>query len=225
MRSLLHRQEGALGMILVIGFMALAIPLITGALVLSGSLSRDSQVKTNILKRQYAALGVGEYVSYLAADPTRWNNWKAANFVTASGNYEETISIGGRNTDVTVFPLAVSPGNAPTIAVSPLQTQLSANPTATSEGEDVTFTLTVTNPTTAPEDLTKVYNGLPPGFTYVDGSTTGVTTIDPVATVMSSLFSDTPDYPLLTWDLTSLDLTLQPAESITLSFVAHTDDP
>jgi len=224
MRDLLHRQEGAMGMILVIGFMALAIPLVTSALALSGTLARDSQVKTNILKRQYAALGIGEYVSYLAADPTRWNNWKTANFVPATGNYEETITIGGENTNVTVFPLAVSPGNAPVIPVSPLQTQLSANPAALPEGEDVTFTLTVTNPTTGPQELTKIYNGLPPGFTYDNGSTTGVTTVDPIETILSSLFSDTPDYPLLTWDLTSLDLTLQPAESITLSFVAHTID-
>ena len=225
MRNLLHRQEGAMAMILVIGFMALAIPVITASLALSGTLSHDSRVKTDILKRQYAALGVGEYVSYLAADPTRWNNWKAANFVPASGNYEETITIGGRDTNVTVFPLAVSPGNAPAIPISPLQTQLSANPPAVPEGQDITFTLTVTNPTASLEDLTKIYIGLPPGFRYHGGSTTGVTTANPTKTVMSSLFSDTPDYDLVTWDLTSLNLSLQPAQSVTLSFVAHTDDP
>ena len=225
MRNLLHRQEGAMGMILVIGFMALAIPLITAALTLSGTLARDSQVKTNILKRQYAALGVVEYVSYLAADPIRWNDWKTANFVPASGNYQESLIISGQNTNVTVAPLAVSPGDAPAIPISPLQTQLSANPAVLPEGNDLTLTLTITNLTTGLEDLTKIYIGLPPGFRYHGGSTTGVTTADPVETVMSSLFNDTPDYDLVTWDLTSLDLQLQPSQSVTLSFVAHTDDP
>ena len=60
MKNLLRKQEGALGMILVIGFMALAVPLISASLFLSSALSRDSQVKTDILKRQYAALGIGE---------------------------------------------------------------------------------------------------------------------------------------------------------------------
>ena len=71
MKNLLRSQEGALGMILVIGFMALAVPLVTASLFLSGALSRDSQVKTDILKRQYAALGVGEYVDYLVDPPCR----------------------------------------------------------------------------------------------------------------------------------------------------------
>lgn len=225
MKNLLRSQEGALGMILVVGFMALAIPLITSSLVLSGTLTKDSVVKTDIMKRQYAALGVGEYVGYLAADPTRWNDWKTAHFVPASDNYQETITIGGKSTDVTVIPVAVQPGSPPAIPVSPLQTQLSANPAALPEGSDLTLTLTVTNPTTGDEDLTKFYIGLPPGFRYHVGSTTGVTTDNPVKTVMSSLFSDTPDYDLITWDLTYLNLQLQPAQSVTLSFVAHTDDP
>ena len=72
MKNLLRSQEGALGMILVVGFMALSIPLITSSLVLSGALTKDSVVKTDIMKRQYAALGVGEYVGYLASSPTGW---------------------------------------------------------------------------------------------------------------------------------------------------------
>ena len=58
-KNLLHSQEGALGMILVIGFMALAVPLVTSSLFMSSAISRDSQVKNDIMKRQYAALGVG----------------------------------------------------------------------------------------------------------------------------------------------------------------------
>ena len=53
-------------MIMVIAFMALSIPMITGALSLSGTLSSDSTVKTEILKRQYSALGGDQFGGYLA---------------------------------------------------------------------------------------------------------------------------------------------------------------
>ena len=56
MTSLFRGQKGV-AMIMVIAFMALSIPMITGALFLSGTLSSDSTVKTEILKRQYSALG------------------------------------------------------------------------------------------------------------------------------------------------------------------------
>ena len=80
--------------------------LVTASLVLSGALSRDSTVKTNILKRQYAALGIGEYVSYLVADPARWDTWKSNNQSQPPGTYVETVTINQQSTDFTVTSLA-----------------------------------------------------------------------------------------------------------------------
>ena len=51
MTSLLKGQQGV-AMLMVIAFMALSVPMITGALALSGTLSKDSTVKTEIRKRQ-----------------------------------------------------------------------------------------------------------------------------------------------------------------------------
>jgi len=220
MRNLLHRQEGAMGMILVIGFMALAIPLITGALVLSGSLSRDSQVKTNILKRQYAALGIGEYVNYLVADPARWASWKTDNFDPASGNYQETVTINERSTDFTVDALSNPPGAAPSFNPPQLQANVAASPTSISAEDSVTYTITVDNPGTELEELSKIYNGLPPGFTYVPGSTEGLTTDDPTQTTLGGELTGTVEYTLLTWDVASLGLTPQTGQPVTLSFDA-----
>ena len=65
MTSFFRGQRGV-AMIMVIAFMALSIPMITGALSLSGTLSSDSTVKTEILKRQYSALGGDQFGGYLA---------------------------------------------------------------------------------------------------------------------------------------------------------------
>ncbi len=63
MTSLFRDQKGV-AMIMVIAFMGLSIPMITGALALSGTLSSDSEVKTRILKRQYSGLAIRDYVRY-----------------------------------------------------------------------------------------------------------------------------------------------------------------
>ena len=47
MLSFLNRQDGV-AMLMVIAFMALSIPLITGSLAFASTLSRDSTVKTEI---------------------------------------------------------------------------------------------------------------------------------------------------------------------------------
>jgi hypothetical protein len=71
----LLRQQSGIGMIMVLAFISISVPIIGGALSLSGSLSKDSQVKTNILKRQYSALGVHQFVLELMDDPTEWETW------------------------------------------------------------------------------------------------------------------------------------------------------
>lgn len=218
MKNLLRNQEGALGMILVIGFMALAVPLITASLFLSGALSRDSQVKTDILKRQYAALGIGEYVDYLVSTPALWDTWKTNNETQSPGTYQEIVTIDGKDTTFTVNSLANPPGIPPAFATSLLSPILSVSPTGVSAGDTVTFTITVNNQGTELEDLSIVSAGLPPGFSYVDGSTTGVATLDPTETTLGALADDIPDYPLLTWDLTSLGVGPQPGQSVALNF-------
>jgi len=60
---LLHLQAGA-SMLIVLGFMALSVPLVTGMLSFSGTLSKDSRTKTAILQGQYSAQGCTQHAIY-----------------------------------------------------------------------------------------------------------------------------------------------------------------
>ena len=106
MKKLGVNQQGA-GMLMVLGFMGLAIPIITTALALTGGLSSDSQVKTHILKDQYNGLGVRDYVLYLMNDPQIWQDWFAA-----TGG-ADTITINGEVINFTVTPIPDPPGYSP----------------------------------------------------------------------------------------------------------------
>ena len=86
-KSLLTGDEG-LAMVIVVGFMAVSIPLLTGALALAGSLSADSRVKLEIAKSQYSNIGALEYVRYLSDTPENWDDW-----IEETGG-EEIIEIG-----------------------------------------------------------------------------------------------------------------------------------
>ena len=60
---LLQRQNGV-SMLIVLGFMALSVPLVTGLLSFSGTLSKDSRTKTAILQGQYSAQGCTQQATY-----------------------------------------------------------------------------------------------------------------------------------------------------------------
>ncbi|MCH8087639.1 MAG: DUF11 domain-containing protein [Chloroflexi bacterium] len=95
----------------------------------------------------------------------------------------------------------------------------SVNPTNASPSQPSTFTYTITvgNQDDEPENLKKIYDGLPVGFSYVTGSTTGVTTNDPSINIYQSESGGTT-YEQLTWNLAPLGITLQPSEVASLTF-------
>jgi len=68
-------QETGFAMMIVVGFMALAVPLLTSALALGGALSKDSLIKFSIAKNQYSSAAGREYISFLSDDPTTWDDW------------------------------------------------------------------------------------------------------------------------------------------------------
>ncbi len=51
-----RRQDGS-GLVLLLAFMMLAVPIVTASLGLASTLSVDARVKTSILKGQYSSLG------------------------------------------------------------------------------------------------------------------------------------------------------------------------
>jgi hypothetical protein len=82
-RRLLRSEEGGMGTLMVVGFMALSVPMLTAALGLAATLSHDSQVKNKLAKDQYSSIGAFQYVRYLSDSPERWNEW-----------WEETEDVG-----------------------------------------------------------------------------------------------------------------------------------
>ncbi len=101
LKSLLTGNEG-LAMVIVVGFMAVSIPMLTGALALAGSLSADSRVKLEIAKSQYSDIGALEYVRYLSDDPENWDDW-----IEETGG-EETIDIGDDTVEIEAVGNGVS---------------------------------------------------------------------------------------------------------------------
>jgi hypothetical protein len=61
--KLWRRQEGV-ALLMVLGFMALSIPIVIGYLTLAGTLITDSEVKHRILVNQYASQGCSQYAAW-----------------------------------------------------------------------------------------------------------------------------------------------------------------
>lgn len=64
-RRVLKSEQGV-GMVMVVGFMGLCVPMLVAALALGGALSHDSQVKNRLAKSQYSGIGALEYVRYVS---------------------------------------------------------------------------------------------------------------------------------------------------------------
>ena len=75
MRARLKGQRGGVAILIALGFLVFAIPLITGSLGLAQTTSIDARVKTNAMHEEYCALAVQEYMAYLVSDFDRWTNW------------------------------------------------------------------------------------------------------------------------------------------------------
>ena len=182
--------------LMVVAFMGLAIPMITSALALASTLSIDSQVKTGILKSQYSAMGADEY---------------ALNVIEQGlppGAYP--ITLNGEPVTVTIGALPPPvPAPPPADNSRKLQTSKVVTPTVAVPSTLTTFTYTITvrNGDDDPENLTQIHDLLPTGFSYVAGSTSGITTADPSIVGQQ-----------LTW---GLGLLLNPGDSVTLTFDAQ----
>lgn len=96
-RRLVNGEHGV-GMVMVLGFMAISVPLLTAGLALAGALSNDSQVKSNLAKNQYSSIGALEYIRYLSEDQDGWDDW-----LDDTGG-EETIDIGDDTVEIDADP-------------------------------------------------------------------------------------------------------------------------
>jgi uncharacterized repeat protein (TIGR01451 family) len=204
----LTRREDGIAMILVLIIMALAIPVVGAGLGLAGTLSVDSRVKTQIVSDQYCSIGGGEHALYRLLHD---QDYIQSLLDGIQGTY--TIVCNGKEIQVGITKF----GNPPAFTYPSgdnsrrLQTLKEVTPDNGMPDtlNTFTYTITVINRDDDPESLDSINDLMPTGFNYIPGSTTGVTTDDPSITLQ-----------LLTWDLVSENIILQPGESRTLSFQA-----
>ncbi|MDP3064663.1 MAG: hypothetical protein Q8O40_15885 [Chloroflexota bacterium] len=208
MTRLLRREKGV-AMVTVLALMALAVPLVVAALGLASTLSKDSAVKTEILKSQYAAIAGSQHAFYRLVYDT---NYLSGLEVGVPASYQ--ITVNGQTVTVNMLKLSnpqliPPPPNADgsrRIQAAKTVTPVTAAPNTLTT---FTYTIVIENRDNEAENLTKIYDGLPAGFSYVAGSTSGVTAQNP------SISGRT-----LTWNLSPLHLSLQPGQSVTLMFDA-----
>ncbi|MCH8745929.1 MAG: DUF11 domain-containing protein, partial [Chloroflexi bacterium] len=149
-----------------------------------------------ILKNQYSALGADQYAQNIIEQGL------------PPGSYP--ITLNGEPVAVTIAALP-PPAPPPPAADNSRRLQASKVVTPTTAAASTlttfTYTITVTNGDDESENLNKIHDELPAGFSYVAGSTSGVTTADPSIVGQQ-----------LTW---SPGLLLNPGTSVTLTFDAQ----
>ncbi|MBI4339819.1 MAG: isopeptide-forming domain-containing fimbrial protein [Chloroflexi bacterium] len=214
-RHLWRGQQGT-ALPLAIAFIALAVPIVTAALGLASALSSDSRVKTGILKSQYCVMGADQYALYRLAYEVGYAVGLVIGVPSTS-----TVALDSQECTVTVMKLSepnMSPPPPPADNSRRFQTTKTVLPTTALPGVLTTFTYTILaeNRDDQEENLQKIHDSLPPGFSYVPGSTL---LVDPD----SGPYTSDPSVAgqELTWNLSSLGIRLQPGESRTLVFRAQ----
>ena len=213
MNSRIRTQNGS-ALFLALVLMAVAVPLVTATLSLASALSVDSTVKTRILKRQYANLGAMQYATYRLLYEDDY-----AGGMPEGGQDSYSVTLNDEEVFVTIFKLS-DPPPEPTPPPADDSRRLSASKTVSPSdvlaGVDTNFTYTIEVQNRDDEEagMNQVFDELPPNFSYVPGSTSGVITSDPTITGQK-----------LKWNLSNLQLRLQPQESSTLRFSARATLP
>jgi len=123
---------------------------------------------------------------------------------STEGTYNNDASVQGSN-----FTTVNTGNTAPVVVANPtVSIAKIVDPASVYGGDNVTYTITVSNTSGGPARLTSIDDTLATDFTYITGSTSGTTTADP------SFAGQT-----LTWNLTR---TITSGSNITLSFTANT---
>ena len=164
--------ERGFALVLVLIFSAVGALMLVPALKLSYTTLNIKQQRTAVLQDQYARDGGAEHAM-----------WKlqygggTAELTEASQTIDYTLVLNGISTDVTI-QLRAEPGlsgQALADADFKVQPEASVVPLNPSPNTPTTFTYTITmqqlDPDPATGDVVEVWDQLPPGFTYVSGST------------------------------------------------------
>jgi hypothetical protein len=100
-----HAQRGGVAVFIVLGFMMLAVGVLPQALSLSSTLTRDSQVKTDILLRHYTAISGEQHARFRVLHETGFLDTLAPEVPLT-----QTISLNGRTVTITITALDTGQG-------------------------------------------------------------------------------------------------------------------
>jgi uncharacterized repeat protein (TIGR01451 family) len=137
MRKFLTNQRGV-SMVMVVGFLAISVPVVTAALALAGTLSLDSLVKGRLVRSQYSNLGVQQYVEHLADDPADWQDW-----IDETG-CNETVVLNGEEITLSCDPPGGPPGDPPSTSNRQFRSFKEVSPTTAEPNTPTDFTYAVT---------------------------------------------------------------------------------
>jgi uncharacterized repeat protein (TIGR01451 family) len=217
LRRLISSERGN-AMIVVLGFMALTLPVVTGALAFAATASNSARVARADTASSFTLAGAGDYAVFKLLHVAGFKE-----SLTAGVPYAELLPINGEDAVVSwtkrAGPGATTPPALPTVftTTKTVDTTMVAANTPTT----VTYTIEVTNTGSATATVDEIRDGLPPFVDYVDNTTTGETTANPIKSVHDSgqtwvLFRQ------LVWDI---GVSLGPMESLSISFDAEINAP
>ncbi len=172
--SRLAREErGGLTIIILLGFMVLAVPVAIGSTQTAAQLARSSQAYDQRLSGMYAAsAGIEAALWEVVSDPSFDDD-----LTQVSPSKDITVESNGYTVAVTVTKVFTDED----LQGQGIVVTKDVTPTSTAVGVPTTFTytLTIRNEGTEAVEVSKIFDYLPPGFTYVAASTSGLTTLEP----------------------------------------------
>ena len=219
MQKLLRDESGGIALLMVLGFMALAVPIVTSTLSYTSTLSRDSVVKTNITLGQYGALGGYEHGTHRLLYETGLSDGLVTGVPLT---YQ--LDLSGRQVDVALERITDPIGDPPPIISTffkDLRTSKVVDTPTAGPGTEVTYIISIQNFDSDPAFVKDVLDGLPAEFSYVPFSTSGITTAEPTITQKQDPDNEGAVADLLRWPL-SPPVQINPTETMTLTFRAVT---
>ncbi len=210
----LPRDERGGAILVVLAFLVFVVPTVVAALSFAATASKDAGAQTRSAIAQYASTGGADHGLYRVVHEAGYADGLVLDVADLY-----TVLINGRTVDVIVTKLSATVHEPPPSTYNSNQ-RLYAEKVVTSETASpstlttFTYTITVTNGDEIDKGINQVVDELPAGFSYVAGTTTGLTTNDP------SISGEE-----LEWDVASMGIDLAPNESIVLSFDAEASLP
>lgn len=211
--GLLRGSRGAIAIPLLLAFLVLAVPVALGTMTLMDTLLVGSRTFEDILVRQYSASAGAEEAFWLVANDSSFTDLLTP--VDPCGTTALQMNDQAVSVNVCGVYTTSEIGGQGVIATK------SVIPTTAPVGVLTTFTYTImlANESTDAVTIKAIFDYLPPGFTYVAGSTGGLTSGDPGTNLNNTKSCDVKPYRLF-WNLESEGISLGALQESVMTFQA-----